>query len=312
MYSKNQNIFKNFLFKILSKFIKSIKYSIGLSHFLNIRDKYKKIKNINDLDFKVYSQNGEDGIIDYLLHSLEIYKPKFVEIGVGDYTECNSRFFFERTSPKGLIIDCIKDFKLKVKKNTKLWKGDLKIIEKFINSENIIETLRKYDFLDEIDFFSLDVDGVDYWILKKLPKNFSKICVIEFNSNFGANEEITVPNIKNFNRTKYHYSNLCYGASLKAIIKLMEKKNFIFLGTNIDRVNAFFISRKYIKKINLKIPQKKDLNIFTKSNIRESRDKKKNLNYLSGRDKIKVIGNCKIIDLSKKKIKPSLLKNLIK
>jgi hypothetical protein len=93
---------------------------------------------------------------------------------------------------------------------------------------------------------------------------------------------------------------------------LMEKKNFIFLGTNIDWVNAFFISRKYIKKINLKIPQKKDLNIFTKSNIRESRDKKKNLNYLSGGDKIKVIWNCKIIDLSKKKIKPSLLKNLIK
>ena len=62
-----------------------------------------KIRNINDLDYKIFSQNGEDGIIDYLLHALKIDKPKFVEIGVGDYSECNTRFLFERTSPKGLI-----------------------------------------------------------------------------------------------------------------------------------------------------------------------------------------------------------------
>jgi hypothetical protein len=304
------NIFKKLFYRIISKFIKSVKYSLGVSHFLNMRNKYKKIKNINDLDYKIYSQNGEDGIIDYLLHSLKIYKPKFIEIGVGDYTECNSRFFFERTSPKGLIIDCIKNFKLKVKKNIKLWKGDLTIIEKFVNSENIIEILKEKNFLNNLDFFSLDVDGVDYWILKKFPKNFSKICVIEFNSNFGPDKEITVPNIKNFDRTKYHYSNLCYGASLKALVKLMEKKNFVFVGTNLDRVNAFFVSKKYIKMINLRIPKKKNLKTFTYSNLRESRDKKNNLNYLSGNNKLKIIKNCKVIDLSKKKNKISLLKDL--
>ena len=110
----------NLINQKLKKFIKSYldnkKYMIGTSHFLNMRPKYNKYMHLNDFDYKIYSQNGEDGIIDYLLHSLSIKKPKFAEIGVGDYSECNTRYIFESTSPKGLIIDCIKDFREKVKK----------------------------------------------------------------------------------------------------------------------------------------------------------------------------------------------------
>ena len=300
-----------FIFKVFAKFSKSLKYSLGVSHVINMRSKYKKIKNINDLDYKVYSQNGEDGIIDYLLYSLKIDKPKFIEIGVGDYQECNSRFFFERTSPKGLIIDCIKNFKKEVKKNVKLWKGDLTLIEKMINSENIIEILKKNNFYNKIDFLSLDVDGIDYWILEKLPKNFSKICVVEFNSNFGFKKEISVPNISNFNRTNYHYSNLCYGASLKAIVQLMKRKNYVFLGTDLHRINAFFVLKKYLKMINLTIPNNKSLKKFSSSNIKESRTKRNNLSYLSGKNKIEKIKNCKVVDVSQKRLHFRLLKELI-
>jgi hypothetical protein len=296
--------------KLFSKISPKINYSIGLSHLLNLRPKYKKIKNINDLDFKIFSQNGEDGIIDYLLFSLNIDKPKFIEIGVGDYTECNTRFIFERSSPKGLIIDCISDLKNKISKNIKLWRGDLTIIESFISSQNINNILKKYNFNKYVDLFSLDIDGVDYWILKELPKDFSKIAVIEFNSTFGSKKEISVPNEKNFDRSKYHYSNLCYGASLKAIISLMKKKNFVFIGTNLHRVNAFFVSKKYINKINLKIPKDEDLEKYTKSNIRESRSKKNTLSYLSGKKKIEQIHNCDVLDVSKQKPKKQKIKSL--
>ena len=197
---------------------------LGRSHFLNYRHKYKSLKNMSDLDYKIFSQNGEDGIIDYLLFSLGITIPKFIEIGIGDYQESNTRYLFETTNSKGLIVDCIKNLKAEVLKNTKLWRGDLKIIEDFVNSENINKILEENSFNKEIDLFSLDIDGIDYWVLKKIPNNFSKIIVAEYNSNFGHEFEITVPNIKKFNRTKYHYSNLCFGASLKAIINLLEKK----------------------------------------------------------------------------------------
>ena len=92
-------------------------YMAGSSHVSLMRQNYYKIKDINDLDYKIFSQNGEDGIIDYLLHSLKIDKPKFIEIGVGDYTECNTRFLFESRSAKGLIIDCLKNLTSEVSKN---------------------------------------------------------------------------------------------------------------------------------------------------------------------------------------------------
>ena len=220
------------------KYLLKKTYMLGLSHILNIRKNYDVISSISDVDYKIYSQFGEDGIIDFILRKLNIEKPKFIEIGVGDYTECNSRFLFETRSAKGLIIDCLENLSSKVSKNLKLWKGDLKIEEIFVNSENIMNILKKNSFQKDVDFFSLDIDGIDYWIIKSLPTKFAKVAVIEYNPIFGHEHEVTVPNIEKFNRSSYHYSNLCYGMSLKALINIMESKGFYFLGVNKLRNNA--------------------------------------------------------------------------
>ena len=134
--------------------------------------------------------------------------------------------------------------------------------------------------------------------------------MVEYNSNFGHELEVTVPNIKKFNRNKYHYSNLCFGTSLKALINLLEKKNYTFIGTNISKLNAFFVSNLELNKINLDIPNKNDLQKFTNSNLRESRDKNGNLNYLSGNKKINEIKDCEIIDVSNNEEKSLTIREL--
>ena len=120
-----------------------------------MRKNYKNISNLNEVDFKVFSQNGEDGIIDYLLFSLQIEKPKFIEIGVGDYYESNTRFLFERSSGDGLIIDIIDNLQKRVEKNIRLWRGNVKILNRKIDSENILATLKEFNFFDNIDLFSI-------------------------------------------------------------------------------------------------------------------------------------------------------------
>ena len=77
----------------------------------------EKLENFRNqiLSFKVFSQNGEDGIIDYLIYALNIRKIKFVEIGVGDYTECNTRFLINNYPFRGLLCDI--NSKLKDTKN---------------------------------------------------------------------------------------------------------------------------------------------------------------------------------------------------
>ena len=78
---------KNFIERrFLNKFYSRKIISIGHSHLLNFRQKYSSISSLSEVDYKIFSQNGEDGIIDYLLHSLNVKSPKFVEIGVGEGT----------------------------------------------------------------------------------------------------------------------------------------------------------------------------------------------------------------------------------
>lgn len=156
--------------------------------------------------------------------------------------------------------------------NTIFWKSDLTILEEFICHKNINFFLIKNKFYKNIDLFSVDIDCIDYWILRELPNKFLKIAVLKFNTNFGPNLEITVPyNIENFNITNYQYSNLCFGTSLKVIINLMKSKGFVFMGVNKNSINAFFVNIDETKKINLEKLDDKNLSSFTNSSYRESR-----------------------------------------
>ena len=304
------NRIKNFFSSIITKSNDRNIFAIGSSHLSIMQQYYSEIKNLSDVDYKVFSQTGEDGMIDYLLYSLNIKIPKFVEIGVGDYSESNTRYIFEKNCCKGLIVDKNRNLKKKVSKVVKLWKGDLTIIETIVTSQNILNILNSNNFDNNLDVFSLDVDGIDYWLLEALPEKLSKIIIVGYNSIFGPNLEVTVPNLENFDRKKYHYSYLCYGASLRAIIKLMKKKKYVFVGTNIACLNAFFVLEREVEKLNLILPDKNDLTKYTRSFIRESRSTEEKLNYLSGKQKLKEIENCEVIDLSDSEKKSVKLKSI--
>jgi len=314
---------KNFCFvviKLLVQFIKKMKldtylfdkiiFCVGKVQISLNRNKYDEITDLTETEVKIFSQNGEDGIIDYLLHRLKLDKKNFVEIGVGNYRESNTRFLYNRYYPKGLIVDHVDDMEKKVKPFVNFWKGDLRISNKQINSENILDLLKNgCDY--EIDLFSIDIDSIDYWIIKKLEKNISKIFVAEYNPIFGSELEVTVPNISGFERSKYHYSYLCYGMSLKALINLMDQKGYYFIGTNLQKINAFFILKEFKKENFFPKIKIKSLDNYTNSNIRDSRDRNDHLSYLTGDKKLKEIEECEVINLKDNKKELIKLKNLL-
>ena len=303
---------KNFISSIISENNDRNIFAIGSSHFALASKNYKDVKNLNQVEYKIFSQNGEDGIIDFLLNQLNIQNPRFLEIGVGSYKESNTRYIFMKSPTKGMIIDNVKNLKQEVSKNVKLWKGDLTIIEKTVTSDNIYNILKINNFQNNLDLFSLDIDGIDYWVMKELPDNLSKIVITEYNATFGANLEVTVPNINNFNRTKYHYSNLCYGMSLRAIINLMNRKNYTFIGTNKACNNAFFINNSDVDKLNIDLPDLNNLEKYTQSNILESRSNSGSLTFLSDEQKLDEISGCEVINLSDGLEKRILIKDLFK
>ena len=120
----------------------------------------------------------------------------------------------------------------------------------------------------KIGILSIDIDGNDYWIWKEISVIDPMIVIIEYNSTFGQNHKISIPYDKNFDRSKAHYSNLYWGASIEALKFLADKKGYKFLTTNSAGNNAYFIKENIFDKLETNIKK----NIF-QSKFRESRDK---------------------------------------
>ena len=129
-----KNLYKKILIKITNILKKSKSYTIQkilmvLSNILILtsRQFYDQYPNIEDAELKIFSQNGEDGIIDFLVTKLNIKKPSFVEIGIGDYSEANTRLLYEMYYGEGLVVDINKNLKEKVSSNVSIWRGNLNV-----------------------------------------------------------------------------------------------------------------------------------------------------------------------------------------
>lgn len=270
----------------------------------NINNKRKNISNLKDVEFKVFSQWGEDGIIEWLISKLKKIPEVFLEIGTEDYVESNTRFLLQNRNWDGYLIEANNEDVKKIKKKKFFWKHNLKISNLFINKENINKELVKMKIPKKIGLLSIDIDSIDYWVLKEINKIDPVIIICEFNPLFGEKKEITVRYKKKFIRKDEHYSNLFYGASIQAYIELLNSRNYKFIGTNSAGNNAFFIKKSYSHNI---FKVLREIKIFS-SKFRESRNKKNALNFLSKEDCLKKIREKDVYDIKFKMIRK--LKNI--
>ena len=64
---------------------------------------HKRSTNIQDYEFKVFSQWGEDGILQHLTSVIEIPQKTFIEFGVEDFSESNCRFLLMKDNWRGFV-----------------------------------------------------------------------------------------------------------------------------------------------------------------------------------------------------------------
>ena len=244
---KSKNIIVRFIQEISKKFFTKNFY--GFILFLRFRNKFKrsinKIKSsevfsknldeINNYEFKVTSQNNEDGIIEYIFKKIPNNKV-FVEIGLG-YYEFNSLNLI-KNNWSGLLIEQNFNECLVLRKLLNFYypESKVKIINKSINKV-IFENLES----NNIDFFSIDIDGNDYWVLKNLNLNNISCVCLEYNHWLGPNEKKTIPYNENHNFKDNGY----FGASLLALNELMNKKDFKLISIESSGTNAFFVKNEF-------------------------------------------------------------------
>ncbi len=256
-----------------------------------------KYNDITDIEFKVFSQWGEDGIIQYLIHKLPIKNRCFVEFGVENYKESNTRFLLMNNNWSGLVMDGSVDNIDFIKKDSIYWKHDIVAKQCFITKDNINNLIEQNAPCNKIDLLSIDIDGNDYWVWEAISVINPMIIICEYNSIFGNKAKITVPYREDFNRTKAHHSNLYFGASLPALRDLASKKGYTFFGCTSAGNDAFFIRNDVTNYLEAEIKIAK----YVYSKARESRNKKGDLTFKRDLARIECIKDTAVYDLDSKK-----------
>ncbi|HTS43352.1 MAG TPA: hypothetical protein VMH01_03075 [Puia sp.] len=272
----------------------TFKTLINLGKIQAENNKNKKISGLGEVEFQVFSQRGEDGIIQYIISQVDIPNKIFVEFGVENYTESNTRFLLINNNWSGLVIDGDKKNIRFIKSDYIYWKYDITAYHSFITKKNINQLIHQYTDCRDIGLLSIDVDGNDYWIWEAIDVIEPRIVICEYNSAFGVQKKVSVPYADYFVRTKAHYSNLYFGASLAAFCHLAEKKGYDFIGTADPGVNAFFV-RKDLSHPFAKYEAKENFHL---SANRDSKDKKGRNSFLRHNERLPLIKELPLIDIT--------------
>jgi hypothetical protein len=267
--------------------------SLGRLHVENNKNK-KGIKDLGEVEFQVFSQRGEDGIIQYIINQIEIPNPIFIEFGVENYTESNTRFLLVNNNWSGLIMDGSKSNIRFIQQDYIYWKYDLTAYCHFITRSNINELISRFTSCQDIGLLSIDLDGNDYWIWEAIEAIRPRIVVCEYNSTFGSDLKVSVPYDPHFQRGKKHYSNLYFGASLPALCHLAERKGYDFIGTPPAGVNAFFV-RKDLSNAFSKYTAEEG---FHFSANRDSKDRKGRHTFLPHSNRLAIIKEMQVTEVT--------------
>lgn len=261
--------------------------------------KHENYKTFEDIEYSIFSQWGDDGIIQFLANHLRISNPYFIEFGVENYLESNTRYLMMNNNWSGLVLDGSKKHIDTIKKSDYYWKYDLQAIEVFITKENIVEILQK-NVSEPVGLLHIDIDGMDYWIWEEISKSIMPdIVILEYNSVFGSERSITVPYNPKFLRFKAHHSGLYAGASLKAQVDLSNARGYAFIGSNSAGNNAYFVKSELL---NDKVKEVSIAEGYRFSKFRESRNKKGDLTFLRGEERLNEIKGMPVLNTLTNKI----------
>jgi hypothetical protein len=252
----------------------------------------KEISSLHEMEFKVFSQWGDDGIIQYLINTIEMPNT-FIEFGIETYREANTRFLLMNDNWSGLVMDSSKANIESVYDQDISWKFDLKAIEAFVTAENINDLIASSGFSGEIGILSIDIDGNDYWILKNIDVVNPVVIIVEYNSTFGNERYISVPYAPSFFRTKAHFSNLFWGASLPAFCYLCEERGYTLIGCNSNGNNAYFVRNDKIGSL----PKPGIKEAFVSSKFRDNRGRDGKLAYLDKKQQFEAIKGMKVVNV---------------
>jgi hypothetical protein len=244
-------------------------------------------------EFKVYSQWGEDGIIEYLTQRIPVPEKTFVEFGVENYTEANTLFLLKHRYWRGLVIDGSPVNVEAIRRGGVFWKYDLRADCSFITRDNINEIISRNAIAGDIGLLSVDIDGNDYWVWEAISCISPRIVICEYNSLFGPSAKISVPYDPAFYRTAVHASNMYYGASISAFAHLAGQRGYSLVASNSAGNNVFFVRNDCLGALRPRRPEE----AYVRAPFREGRGADGAVTHLEFAERQAAISHLPVVDV---------------
>lgn len=200
------------------------------------------LPSFDDVGFRSFSQFNEDGILLFIFALIGMGNRRAVEICAGNGYESISANWIVHHGFDALLFDGDEG------NLAAMWKfyttrfdtfdHPPRCVRAWIESDTVDELIRSNGFTGEIDLLTIDMDGVDYWILNAIHCVQPRVIVVEYHSGWLADEPLTIPDIKGFRVTPE--TGYC-SASLAAFNNLLKGRGYRLVGCNRNRLNAFFV-----------------------------------------------------------------------
>jgi hypothetical protein len=195
-------------------------------------------------EFSGFSQNGEDGILDFLTRRIQNPTNFFLEIGASFGTENNTSWLAIARRFSGVLVEGDpKAFKhLSILYSSGLATGV--ICHNMIVTPENAPALRRLCHYSNPDVLSVDIDGFDFFVVKGLFEAGFRpsITVVEYNSAFGPEQSMTVPYEPSLPFLTDEETRLYYGVSITGWRNYFETVGYQFVCVETNGVNAFFVN----------------------------------------------------------------------
>ncbi len=185
--------------------------------------------------FRLYSQNEEDGLTLALLAAAGVTTRTFVEIGSGQ-SGGNSAVLALDLGWSGLMVEAHRPHVRKLRPLVADNPGVTVLCER-VTAGGFNALLKTQGLRGEIDFLSIDIDSIDYWLLDALKQVSPRVLVMEYNAHFGPRRAVTLPDADVPEPRPKGY----FGASLAALEKRARGKGYRLVICEDAGVNAYFL-----------------------------------------------------------------------
>ncbi|MDE3181464.1 MAG: hypothetical protein KGM47_17610 [Acidobacteriota bacterium] len=201
-------------------------------------EKYQDPKRLARFGHKAFSQSGEDGILAEIFRRIGTTNRIFAECSPGDGLE-NNTLYLLTLGWKGCWIERNPALVKSIKRAMagKIEAGSLSLQQAGATAENIEALLSNAGLPAEFDLLSIDIDGNDYWLWRKIERYRPRVVVIEYNPIFPPDCEWVMEYKPGAVWDKTSNS----GASLLALERLGARKGYYLVGCTLAGTNAFFV-----------------------------------------------------------------------